>query len=413
MQIILRYLLFLRGVTILGQLLALWVIDRAFEFPVPWLAVLTTLSAVALYTLVSWRRAHHAQLATREFVLQLLVDIAALSVLVYFTGGALNPFISLFLLPIIFAAAALPSKPVAIVAAAAIAAYTALMFIHHPMHHSLDNAKGHQLHLWGMWYGFLLSAGCVAAFVARLARGMREQNVLLAAARESALRNERVVALGMLAAGTAHELGTPLATMSILAEELSRDLRQQPSLLDSVKLLQGELQRCKVTLARLAADAGEHPAEAGFRQGIAKFMSALLENFRYLNPDITVHTLLPETTADFSIVPDRTLQQALLNLLNNAADAADSLVTIAYQWDARTLRLTIEDDGPGIDHAVRPQLGRELVSTKGDAGMGLGIYLAVGVIQRYGGEIEFHPRRGGGTEVTVRLPLGPLSADSR
>lgn len=412
-QIVLKYLLLLRGLLIVGQLLALIVIDRGFDFDVPWWPVITTLLLLSLLTLSSWRHLTAPRpIPAREFVVQLLADVGALSVLVFFTGGSLNPFISLFLLPIIFAAAALPSGHTAIVAGAAAAAYTTLMFVHQPVHHATTHMRGFDLHIWGMWYGFLLSAACVAAFVARIARALRERDAALAEAREQALRNERIVALGTLAAGTAHELGTPLATMAIVAQDLASDLAGQPPLQAAVHVLQSQLQRCKATLAQLAVDAGQLPAEAGGRIALTAFIEQLWADFHALNPAVELRRAAYRHGAPLEIVLDRILRQALLNILNNAAEAATRSVEIAGTWNADSLQLEISDDGPGISRDVRPRLGRDVVTSKGAGGMGLGLYLAVTTIQRYGGSVEFQPRSDGGTRVAINLPLTPLRASA-
>lgn len=406
-RIVLKYLLLLRGLVIVGQVVALAVIDRVFDFAVPWVPVVTTLVLLAALTLHTWRRlGAMASIPAREFVFQLLADIGALSILVYHTGGSLNPFISLFLLPIIFAAASLPALHTAIVAGAAALAYTVLMFVGEPVHHTVS-VQGFDLHIWGMWYGFLLSAACVAAFVARIARVLRERDAALAKAREQALRDERIVALGTLAAGTAHELGTPLATMAILAQDLAADLRDQPTLRAAAEMLQAQIQRCKTSLSQLATNAGQQPADEGFRLTVGEFCEALLRDFAALHPEVAIRRDL-RGEPDLAIIPDRTLHQALLNLLNNAAEVSPTGIDIACHWDARELRLEVRDKGPGISREMRAALGRDPVRSPRADGMGLGVYLATTAVQRHGGRVEFHTREGGGTRVDVQLPLAML-----
>lgn len=411
MPIIFKYLLLLRGVVMVGQLAALLAIDRAFGVKVPWLPVGITLCLLGVMTLHSWHRLGAVgQIPAREFVAQLLADVAALSVLVFFTGGSLNPFISLFLLPIIFAAAALPSLHTAIVAGAAATAYTTLMFVREPVEHQHAVVQGFDLHLWGMWYGFLLSAACVAAFVARIAGALRERDAALAEAREQALRNERVIALGTLAAGTAHELGTPLATMAIVAQDLAADLAGQPGLQSAVTLLQEQLQRCKTTLSQLAMDAGQAPAQEGFRCTPRQFIAQLIEEFRALHAGVHLRMDKPPAGPEIAIVPDRTLHQALLNILTNAAQASPSMVEFSAHWDRDCLWLEICDEGPGITRELRQHLGQAPVASGKDSGLGLGLYLAVTTLQRQGGTVEFNARETGGTQAVVKLPLAAIRA---
>ncbi len=411
MPIIFKYLLLLRGVVMVGQLAALLVIDRAFGLKVPWLPVGITLLMLGALTLHSgYRLGTLHQISAREFLAQLLADVVALSCLIFFTGGSLNPFISLFLLPIIFAAAALPSPHTAIVAGTAATAYTMLMFVREPVEHHQAAVQGFDLHVWGMWYGFLLSAACVAAFVARIAGALRERDAALAEAREQALRSERVIALGTLAAGTAHELGTPLATMAIVAQDLAADLVDQPALHAAVSVLQGQLQRCKTTLSQLAIDAGQAPAQEGFRCTPRQFIEQLRDDFEALNPGVRLRQGDAPQGPDFAIVPDKTLRQALLNILNNAAQASPAVVELTVRWDAERLSLEIRDEGPGIAGELSQRLGHAPVPSAKESGLGLGLYLAVTTLQREGGVVEFHPRETGGTRVLVEVPLGHIKA---
>ena len=303
----------------------------------------------------------------------------ALSVLIYYTGGPVNPFISLFLLPIVFAAATLPLRTTSVVALMAGGSYTALMFFYQPLSSHQQHLSSHQqhlhgmgLHLWGMWYGFLISAGCVALFVARIARSLRQRDRDLAAAREQALEAERAIALGTLAAGTAHELGTPLATIAILAKDLETDLRGQADQHAAVVTLRAQVARCKESLARLAADAGALPADSGHSLDAERFLRSLLEEWQRSRLPVSLDARIEGSGVPPQIVADRTLHQALFNVLNNAADASGARVEVTAGWTADLLWLQVRDDGPGVAETVRERIGREVVSTKGERGMGLG-----------------------------------------
>jgi two-component system sensor histidine kinase RegB len=259
-----------------------------------------------------------------------------------------------------------------------------------------------------MWYGFVLSAVCSAYFVARIARTLREHDLALARAREQALEAERVIALGTLAAGTAHELGTPLATMAILAKDLETDLASQPPLRQSISLLREQIQRCKASLARLAADAGELPADSGRPVPADEFLERLLLGWQREQPEVEVRIALEGPRPAPTILADRTLQQALSNVLNNAADASTVRVDVHGAWDLRAMWLDVRDDGPGINDKLRGQVGRRIVTTKGERGLGIGLYLAHSVLHRLGGHVDFRTPAGGGTEVHIEIPFASL-----
>jgi len=412
-QTLLKYLLQLRLLIIGAQALGLAFIGARFNLAVPWPIVLAVFTAMAGYTAWSWRRLRLGGApGTAELVRQCAADLTALTVLIYFSGGSVNPFISLFLLPIVFAAATLPMRASLGIAVAAIACYTLLMFFNVPIaNHDMragTHSHGVELHLWGMWYGFVLSAVCIAYFVARIARTLREHDLALARAREQALEAERVIALGTLAAGTAHELGTPLATMAILAKDLETDLASQPPLRQSIALLRGQILRCKASLARLAADAGQLPADSGRLVPADEFLERLLHDWRQEQPEVEIRIALEGPRPAPTIVADRTLQQALSNVLNNAADASTIRVDVHGAWDARAMWLDVRDDGPGMNEKLRGQVGRRIVTTKGERGLGIGLYLAHSVLQRLGGHVDFRTPAGGGTEVHIEIPFATL-----
>jgi two-component system sensor histidine kinase RegB len=413
----LKYLLQLRLLIIGAQAAGLAWTGARFHLPVPWPIVLPVCAAMAGYTAWTWRRLRAGLVpGTAELVRQCAADMTALAVLIYFSGGAVNPFISLFLLPIVFAAATLPMRASLGIAVAAIACYTLLMFFNVPITGHRAHSHGVDLHLWGMWYGFVLSAVCIAYFVARIARALREHDLALARAREEALEAERVVALGTLAAGTAHELGTPLATMAILAKDLETDLAGEPGLRESVTLLREQIRRCKESLARLAADAGELPADSGRSIAVDDFLDGLLDDWRTQLAGIEGLEVAVEVDGPRpapNIVVDRTLEQALSNVLNNASDASTHRVEVRAAWDRQTMWLDIRDDGPGIADKLRGQVGRRPLSTKGGRGLGIGLYLAHKVLARLGGHVDFGTPAGGGTEVRVEIPLSTLGAGVR
>ncbi len=410
----LRQLLLLR-VAALGGLLAGAVANRlALGAPLPVLPTAVVIAAVAAITALAWWRHRPEGAAGQRMVVgQLLVDVVALTLLLWLTGGSSNPFAPLYLLPVTVAAAALRPLQTWLVAGAAAAGYTALMFLPqggHPLPHGDHRFAGH---LWGMWFGFLLAAGLVALFVARIGRALRARDQALAEARERALEAGRLLALGTLAAGTAHELGTPLATMAVLAGELRDELGADASVARRLDLLRSQIDRCKETLARMATHAGEAPAGGGRALPLPQYLDEVLDEWRRLRPQARVSIQLDGAGSPL-VVADRTLTQAIVNVLNNAADASgadDALVEVRARWDAGALDLAVRDHGPGLSPALAGQIGNAFVSTKEPGrGMGLGLYLARLTLARLGGEIELQNAPGDGALARIRLPLARLAA---
>lgn len=414
----LQYLLLLR-VVILGGQFAAWLAANYILVVHPSaLPVLLVIIALALATLLSWRDLKsRSEVSEGTIFGQLLVDVCGLAALLIFTGGSANPLAPLLLLPVIVSAALLHPRHTWGVAAVAVLCYTGLMFIHvhpfyievHPPEHSTD---GHDfaLHLWGMWFGFLLSTTVVAYFVARMGDTLRQHDRALARAREQALETTQLAALGSLAAGTAHELGTPLATIAILAKELERGHSNDPQLTKRLAQLREQVDRCKEILAGMAARAGETQADAGRRLSVDRYLDEILAHWRSLHPGVVGHIRCSGPRPGPAIIADRTLSQAVLNILNNAADAANAAVTIDCTWAQGRLDIEVRDDGPGLPATIREHVGQPFITTKPPGkGMGLGLFLARTTLERLGGKIELS-EPGHGVRVKISLGLAPLLA---
>lgn len=408
----LRRILMLRSFTIGALLLAGVLAIRLLELPLPLPPLLSVISLLALVNLFSWWRLRQPwPVADGEFFAQLLVDVLAITVLLYYAGGSTNPLVSFYLLPMVIAASTLPAAYTWAMAGLTASCYTLLMFNYHPlMPKSGDYSTAIYLHLTGMWLTFVLSAFLIAFFVVRMSNAIRERDRMLAEAREETLRNERIVALGTLASGAAHELGTPLSTMAVVTRELQHDHATDPELAEDLKLLREQVDHCKRILSGLLASAGQARLDdMGGEAGVAldAYFDELLEKWRLMRPGVDVVTdwrgLRPAPT----IVPEPTLSQALLNLINNAADASPECVEIEAGWDESEIRLDIRDRGPGLSPEAALRVGQPFFTTKGH-GFGIGLFLANATIERLGGKVALLNREGGGAVTEVRLPLTKL-----
>ncbi|HMX15839.1 MAG TPA: sensor histidine kinase, partial [Rhodocyclaceae bacterium] len=253
---LLRRLYGLRWWFLAGAAAAVVAVPALLGIPLPLLPLLAILALLAAFNGAVARRVRKPADATPgEVASQLAVDVVGLAGLLFFTGGATNPLISLLLPPVAFAAMALPGRLVAFVVALGVAAYSLLMVAFVPLALP-DPGKAAALHLAGMWLTFVLSAAMLGWLILRMTASIRERDARLAEARETALRNERVVALGALAAGAAHELGTPLATMAIVAGELEGDRRLPADMREDVALLRQQVGACKAIISGMAARGG-------------------------------------------------------------------------------------------------------------------------------------------------------------
>lgn len=410
----LRRLVALRVIAIAGQALAVWFAASRLHLALPLEPLSATLTILTAANLLTWLRLRRNwPVHDAELFAHLAFDVLGLTVLLYYTGGSTNPFATLYLLPLTLTAAALPWAYTWAMAGLTLACYSLLLayYVPLPQIHTAHGDDFH-LHVLGMWLGFILSAGLISYFAVRMTQTLRERDRLRSRMesklREQQLRHERVLALGTFAAGAAHELATPLSTIAVLGKELERDMNQpSPKLI----LLREQIGRCKDMLASLTAAAGHARAEGGGPQALEAYLGALIARWRELRPSVKVTCRLDGARPGPRIVADQTLSQALLNVLNNAADASPGQVEVDGGWNAAELWLDILDRGPGIAPEAQEHAGEPFFSTK-ESGMGLGLFLARGTFDRLGGSVTLENRDGGGAVCRLRLPLLSLRVPS-
>jgi two-component system sensor histidine kinase RegB len=372
----------------------------------PLLPVSTILAAYATLNGLTWVRLKRQQRVTPgEFALQLSLDTLLFTLLLYHAGGYTNPFVSLFLLPLVISAAILPKIYTWAMAMLTASCYTLLMFHYIPLPHIHMSHEGNDfdLHVLGMWFSFLLNAGLIVFFVVKMASSLRERDQELALAREKALQDEHLVTLGTLATGAAHELGTPLATMAVLAKELGRET-DDAEVREKAEIFRQQIDRCKRIISDISSTTGQTRAEGGCRQTIDEYLRQVIEQWRKLRPDARIKFICTGATPSPPIFADKTLTQALFNLLNNAADASPQSIDVHARWTTEQLTLEICDQGPGMAHNVQEAAGTPFFTTKED-GYGLGLYLAHAVINRYRGKLVLTNRPEGGVLAQVIMPL--------
>jgi len=333
----------------------------------------------------------------------LVVDLMAWGSFLYLTGGATNPMISL-LLPLIAVGATLLTAPMAWgLAGIAVAVYSWLWTHHIPLSMT-DHTHAVSWHLGGMWATFAVSAVVIAWYITRMNRAMRARDQALLNAREHRLRNERVVALANLAAGAAHELGTPLGTMRLLVDELRREMRQ-PEQQEDLQLMANQIDQCKEILSRLTAAAGRARAEGPSVRAVKEWLDRLLETLQEQRPGVQL--MRRDEAPDVPVSVDVALDQAVRNLVSNAVTAsAGASVEIVSRRRGDMVDLEIYDRGPGMPPGLLETLHHpELRTSLPTEGLGIGLLLTVSSIEHCGGSLDYAPRPGGGTIAHVTIPV--------
>ncbi|PIX60897.1 MAG: hypothetical protein COZ47_04825 [Lysobacterales bacterium CG_4_10_14_3_um_filter_64_11] len=390
----------LRYLGIIGALLALLLANANMDLGPARMPLLSALAVLLAGNVVAhvWLRRRQADGEVLVLV-QMAIDVIALTVVLNYSGGPGNPFASLYLVPVSVAAATMPRRYAIAVALLATGLYTGLLYGHqHRMH---LGGSGFANHVTGMWVQFLVSAMILLVVLCRFRAIVEDQRQRLAQARERQLRDESLIAVGALAAGTAHELNTPLSTLGMLVDECADS--PLPPAADDYRLMREQLSRCRKHVAVLAALARRGALGETVVQSVDGFLDDCLDQWQLLRPGVAVER--QQQLPGVRIAVDQGLPQALINLLNNAADAnaaAGNAHMVTLDGSVRDDRyvLHILDRGPGL----RTDSGAVNGHTRG-TGLGIGLLISNASIERCGGRVRLFARDGGGCVTEVVLPM--------
>lgn len=415
-------LAWLRVCAVVGQLVTVLAVAHLLDLPIAEKPLLAGIAALAAFELFVWWRLEQAwPVGETEVVMHLAVDTGVLCYLLYFTGGATNPFVSLYIVPIALAAMALSPRHLAASVLIACLAYLVVLIWHQPLpdvsSHAVHGAEAEatrdfNLHVFGMAVNFAISAVLLGFFIWRLARDLRERETAAQRERERALRDEGILAIATQAAGAAHELNTPLSTIRTLLGELRREYPADSPLGEDLALLSSQAERCRDILRELVQVGSAQLAEQAQAQTLAEFVADCSDRFRLLRPAVDLDVTLGAmpASAPLRIVP--ALRHAVLNLLNNAADASAQAGREKVEFSANCtdvdIVIGVRDYGPGLPQVVREAAGMRFVSAKHD-GLGLGLALANATIERFHGSLHADPVPGGGTLTRLVLPRAALN----
>jgi len=408
----LKYLMSLRVLSVSGQLIAIVVSIYYLDISLPIQPLAMIISGLIVWSLVTLFLLKQAsQITHNAFFVQLVVDVIALTGILYFTGGATNPFAWFLLVPHSIASTLLTRRHAWLMALLTSVSYTLLVFYYQPLVHSNHamemSASGHfAAHVIGMWIGFVLSSFLLAFFVAGMADSLRKRNKLLSDMRERIFRDERLVALGTLASSAAHELGTPLGTMDIVLHELDIDLREKvdESAINKLSILQGQIKRCKKVLSSITEKATSEKFDSGQWVQVDQYLASIVAQWRISNLNINLIEEVKGQGEAPKLLSDVALTRALMNVLDNAARVSPHYIRLVLNWDDHDIRLFIEDEGSGMDKLHLDKLGKHIMASK-DNGLGLGVYITKATLERLGGSIRWENRKPKGVCVNILLPV--------
>lgn len=424
----LRTLSNLRWLAIAGQSAALFIVYFAFGYSLPlgYCAIAIAASAILNVVLALRYPASH-RLANREASYYLAFDVLQLAVLLYLTGGITNPFALMFVAPVVIGAATLNLGNTLALAGIAFVSVSLIGVYHKPLPWpESETLVLPQLYQAGIWAALVIGIGFTSVYAWRIASESARMSAGLAATQLALAREHRLASLGALATAAAHELGTPLGTIAVVARELERALPQNSLEVEDVRLLRDQAERCRAIIARLA-----NPEEAMLGQAARLPLGALLDDIAtpHRGEDLAIIVSVPPAEGEHRPQPQvwRTpeLLHGLSNIIENAADFAKTRVAVKGAWDAASLSVVIEDDGPGFAPEIFERIGEPYVTSRpghhalGDTdigpgelgeheGMGLGFFIAKILLEQTGGQVKAINPPGGGARVLIVWARGVI-----
>jgi two-component system sensor histidine kinase RegB len=405
----------LRWVAVAGQLITIAVAQLGIGVRLPLAQLVAVPLLLALMNAVTWglgrKRSGYSYL---ELLGALMLDVEALSWQLYFTGGATNPFIFLFLVQIMIGAILLPARWSGIVALIACCDVAFLTFNFRPLELPPHLAADHfQLYLVGSLACFVLIATLLVYFVVRMDLNQRASTAALAALRQQAAEEQHIIRMGLLASGAAHELGTPMASVSVILGDLARHeaVVADAELAEDVGTMQTELARCKGIVSGILMSAGEVRGENPAVSSVRKFLQDIAADWQ--TRTTTPIRFNDRFGEDVAIIADPALRQVIGNVVDNALEVSRGGITLAAWREADLLMVDVRDDGPGFSPEMLAHYGRPYMSTKGRDGGGLGLFLVVNVLRQLGGRVMVSNPEGGGALVRLSIPLPALAFKSK
>jgi two-component system sensor histidine kinase RegB len=425
----LRTLNNLRWLAIAGQSAALFLVHYGLDYKLPLVPCMIAIAlSVLLNIVLSIRYPATHRLTNREATLYLAYDVVQLAALLYLTGGIENPFSLMFLAPVVIAAATLDLGNTLILAGLAFVSVSVIAVRHTPLPWATNESLTlPPLYMGGIWASLVIGIGFTSIYAWRIASESARMSAGLTATQLALAREHRLASLGALATAAAHELGTPLGTIAVVARELERALPENSPEAEDVRLLRAQAERCRSILTRLA-----RPEESALGATQRLPLGALLDEIasEYRGGDVAITIALePGGDGEPKVWRVPELIHGLGNIVANAADFAVSQVRIEARWTMADLRLSVEDDGQGFAPEILERIGEPYVTSRpgsyalgetqltpsddftGQQGMGLGFFIAKTLIERTGGSVKARNLPNGGARVAIRWPRGAIDGD--
>jgi two-component system sensor histidine kinase RegB len=402
----------LRWLAVGGQVIAILYVHfvLGIMLPLPQMGgVILVLVGLNVFSLTLHR--DQAEVRNSDIFFEMLVDVGALTTQLYFSGGATNPFIVLYLLQVALGAVLLEAWTSWSLVVITGGCFIGLTVLHEEIViPDFNGGTMANLHVQGMFICFMLGAALLVMFISRISRNLRTRDQHLAEIRQQSVEEDHIVRLGLMASGAAHELGTPLATLSVILN----DWQHMPALTEAADIgeeiaeMQAQVDRCKAILSGILMSSGEVRGEGTMRTTVRAFFDELAAEWRARrSPRAFVYA--NDYDPKVPIVSDTALKQIIFNVLDNAFEASPSWLSLVVAREGAFLVISVTDRGTGFSEAMLGAIGKPYQSTKNRPGRGLGLFLVVNVVRKLGGAVTATNNPSGGATVKIVLPLAALS----
>jgi two-component system sensor histidine kinase RegB len=407
----LRSLVLIRWIAVAGQAFTAGVVTWGLDFSYPIVPVAAAIALSAALNLgFELSQPGATRLNDRETAVFLGFDTLQLTFLLFFTGGISNPFSLLMLAPVAIAGSTLGVRSVVVLSALSTLCAGFVALFHFPLPWDGPPPELPTIYMVAIWASLTLSIILIAVYTWRVAEEARQMGDALAAASAALAHQQRMASLGALAAAAAHELGSPLSTISLAAREMQREVELDDPLKPDVDLMVEQSERCRAILARLTVDPAIDVSEAYTVVSVPTLVEAACEPWQ--TDDVKIAYEQARATSDAPASPPVMVRgpeflQGIGNLVHNATGFARERVTVTTRWTRDWVEVEVADDGPGFPETLLDELGSPFVSTRaGSRGhMGLGTFIAKTLLERTGAVVRFDNRpanEGTGAQVTVR-----------
>lgn len=392
----------MRWCAVLGQGVVLWLAAQYWDMPQVYAPLWLGVELLALFNILLILRQRLAPASVNRVSLGLVVDLLGCAWMVFWTGGTANPFITLLLLPVALTASVMPPWRVIAFAAVSLVLYAVLVTLARPLP-DFPGSDPLAMHEAGTWLTFVLALILLTTFALRLATRLKRQRAVLSVIAEREQRQRTLLSLALQAAGTAHEINTPLATMATLVDELRHGNQQDPALREDLQLLAQQIEHCRDSIAALKSSVrGEsQPAMA-----MDQWLRQLVSRWCIIRPEARIEFVIDPAAQSVLLVPELSLTQTILNLLDNALDAT-------READSDRLQLFVHSRNGGLDFEVRDfgagfEGQESLADSRKPGGLGLGLLLSRTCVEAMGGSLSIRRAVEGGSIASLRIPGSAL-----